>query len=305
MEKESIKDSISKFFDYFEEAFSIYSNLKPIGEFNAIGVGGSGIASEIFREKVNPIKCFFEGEPPKLEKSVLVSYSGNTIETLSWLKCEKVRNNFIALTSGGKLERIARKLGKKVVPLPKNLQPRASLPFMLVVFSFLLGENYKVSKLLKSALTTKHIVESKAKSLSNQLKEPIHIYSSCSLRAFSYRLKTQLNENSKARAYLNLIPEAFHNEIEAPKTGSYLFFIDKNDVPLLNAFKEAFPEATTFSYVSRENFIEDLYFSDVVSLEYALRKGVNMDEVKEIKKLKSILNVSKEKAFNEEEIFNF
>ena len=299
-EKESVEVSVNKFFEHFSRAIELYENIKSIGEFNAIGMGGSGIAGKFFEDKgiAKTISCPYSKELENIlekENTVFVSYSGNTKETLSWLEAENIKN-YVALTSGGKLEKKALEDDSYLIKLPEGLQPRASFPYMLMALAKLHSEDTfnKIKEMVKEAEDKKKGIEEKAKAIARELEEPIIIYGDCLSKTIAYRGKTQLNENAKALTLFNVIPEALHNEIEGIKKfeGTILIIGRSNfSRKIERAMKEIFKDKKVLSHFVSQNIIEGVYFVDVLSIEYAKKIGVkDMSKVNTIKEFKVKVN---------------
>ncbi len=116
----------------FEEKFDIGGDFREVV---IAGMGGSGIVGRIFQELYSdkPIYLVNDyGIPNFVGRNTLfiaVSYSGNTEETLAAAKSAiKRRAHVVAITSGGELAKIVE---EKVI-VPKGLQPRSGLGYMLM-----------------------------------------------------------------------------------------------------------------------------------------------------------------------------
>lgn len=211
------------------------------------GMGGSAIGGDILKaylSKTMPVIVNKNYELPKFvdEYSLvfLISYSGNTEETLSCYKEAAKRGcKVIALSSNGLL---AEKC-KKTIKLPSGLQPRASLGYLFFPMIGLLHnsgiievkneEMNEMLDILKDINYYKEAGEALAKKIKN--KTPV-IYSSELLEPVAYRFKTQINENSKQAAFHHVFPEMNHNELVGYKNMDRKDFIvimikDKEDHP--------------------------------------------------------------------------
>lgn len=203
------------------------------------GMGGSAISGDIARSFVEassevPIIVNRGYTLPKyINKEyvfIAISYSGNTEETLSSLRDAEVKGlKIIAISSGGKLTQIAEEKGYPLISLPKGFQPRAALPVILasaLVLLEKLGVQREISteineavKLLKRA-RDEHIKERRISAV-KQLAQRLHgkiplIWASLGVtEAAGLRWVTQLNENSKLMAHLNIFSELNHNEMVA------------------------------------------------------------------------------------------
>ena len=273
--KEPVEISVRRFFEHFEKAFELYKDVESIGPFTVAGMGGSAIAGIILSSiaDVEVINCPKGAYKKPLKKPlVLVSYSGNTWETLSWAS-----EASFALTSNGKLST----LGIPLAKLPGGLQPRAAFPYMITALAKLYSNNLldKLKAMVEEAKRHKEEAEKAALAISSKLKEPIVSYATCGWEGVAYRLKTQLNENAKAMAFFSRLPEAFHNEIENPPASAVVVGKGFDEI-------KAFTQAHTYEPL---NIIDGVYFADTLSIHYAKKKAVNMDDVPNIKKLKAMI----------------
>lgn len=160
---------------------------------------------------------------------VIASYSGNTEETISALyEAESKGAQIAVISSGGKLEELAKTRGYSLATLPKVIQPR-----------FVVGYNYRaLLGILQSADLfwgdvgeldeAADFLESIAKELApevptlhnpaKQLAEKcvgksVVIYAGHKLAPAAYKWKIGFNENAKQIAWCGILPECDHNEI--------------------------------------------------------------------------------------------
>jgi len=161
---------------------------------------------------------------------VASSNSGNTEETLAcYDQARKVRAPLLAATTGGKLAEKAKADRVPLITFPGGLQPRAALGYSLiplVIAAARLGlmpramtedvdeaaavlvriRNENNPELASSSNLAKRLAQSWVGKL------PV-IYGSQGERGVAaYRWKTQINENAKAYAVANVLPELNHNE---------------------------------------------------------------------------------------------
>ena len=158
------------------------------------------------------------------------SYSGNTEETLSALSQAQERGAAIAIiTSGGKLEEIAKSEGYPLVELPKIDKPRYGALYglrgllTLAEGYGLLTENdtaktmLQTSEFLKKAvqdwLPTVPTKKNQAKQLALELmgRSPV-MYGGSVLYPAAHKWKISFNENAKNVAWSYSFPEFNHNE---------------------------------------------------------------------------------------------
>lgn len=210
------------------------------------GLGGSAIGGDLLRV-YGANKCSIPvivnrdyNLPLFVNEGTLVlavSYSGNTEETLSAYEEAKAKGAaVVALTSGGKLAQKAQEDGVPLILIPGGLQPRAAtgylfLPILLVLEKIQLvpdvsGELEDMISALEnlSVRVALDVEEDKnpAKKLAKlfRYKIPVIWGVAGTTETVAMRWKGQINENSKALAYFNVLPELNHNEIvgtEAPE----------------------------------------------------------------------------------------
>jgi glucose/mannose-6-phosphate isomerase len=170
----------------------------------------------------------------------VISYSGNTEETLAIYKAAKAKNcKLIVVTSGGKLRDLAEKDSKPLILIPATgIQPRHALGYMF--FSILRviqnsgmikDQSEDVKKIINHLRN--HEFKMYGEELSTKLidKTPI-IYASEPMWAVAEIWKIAFNENSKTLAFWNYIPELNHNEMVGytnPKGDYYVIFIKEDD----------------------------------------------------------------------------
>ncbi len=200
------------------------------------GMGGSAICGDLIRsvlENRSDVQVVVNRgyTLPKFVRAgyvfFAVSYSGNTEETLSALAdAEARRLTVIAVSSGGRLESIAKEKGYPHIKVPAGLQPRAALPYLL-------GTVLAAMESLGLARTSQQVKESVSllEKLSNEYSSPtksnfakqialdirgrvpVILGSAGITAAASLRFSAQLNENGKIFSHLSVIPEMDHNEI--------------------------------------------------------------------------------------------
>jgi len=210
------------------------------------GMGGSAIAGDLLRSLLYsspiPVTVIRDYELPKhvSDKSLLIfsSYSGNTEETLSCYK-HAVRSfkNILSISSGGKLEEMAKMNRTQHILIKKGLQPRNALAYQFFPLLKVLEKSgivaamfEEVSDLIKSLDMIK--ISKMGVELSGKLKDKIPlIYASDRFSPVAYRWKTQLNENAKIMAFSHCFPELNHNELMGYTLvkGDFYCIILKND----------------------------------------------------------------------------
>ena len=176
------------------------------------------------------------------------SYSGNTEETLSALaQAEERRAQIVIITSGGKLEDIARAKDFVLIQLPKIDKPRYGalygLKGLLTLgehLGILAGDNVvqeltDCEEFLKNHISawlpTVPAAQNKAKQLAQELMgKSAVIYGGPLLQTAAHKWKISFNESSKNVAWEYAFPEFNHNEftgwsshpVDKPYTVFYL-----------------------------------------------------------------------------------
>jgi len=138
---------LEEFPEQCRKGLKLAEDISVKGEINKIfllGMGGSALGGELLktflRESELPFFIVKDYSIPKyLNKDSIVfvvSYSGNTEETISAYKqAVKKTDNIVVLASGGKLVELSRAYKHTLIKLPEGLQPRFS--YGLQFFSML------------------------------------------------------------------------------------------------------------------------------------------------------------------------
>ncbi len=317
-------EKMEEFLFAFPEDLMFYKNInkKPLPEFeeiNFIGMGGSGIAGKILspflKVKHNFLNDYYNLEKDKEVLNILISYSGNTEETLSF--CEPLKNKkIIGISSGGKLEEFFKKEKLTHYKLPGGYPPRCALPLMFSLLSYILSDyiDFKIEELEE----LKNFLEKFKKDFSSLegecmdiaqkfYKRPIFIYTSYPYNFCALRIKTQLNENSKHFVHIDFFPEMNHNEIEGityPQEiieKAWILFIkgkythERNKKRMEETLKiiERDVMGITVFKPKGESLLQEIfytvYFFDFVSIHLAKLNKVNPFEIKRIEILKKVL----------------
>ena len=205
-----------------------------------MGMGGSAIAGLIVKDLLPQINIVIERNyipNTAINQNTLVivsSYSGNTEETLSYYHSAKeLTNNIFGITAGGKLLEALKDDNKNYYILPEGYPSRSATGYALTVLVRLLDssllEDISVD-LLQSYSDKLSLEESTAHVLAKKIYPTIPIIvTEESTTSIGFRLKSQLNENSKMLSYNITLPEMNHNEI----VGWQGKEIDKNALSLV------------------------------------------------------------------------
>lgn len=238
-------------------------NVKNFKNVIINGLGGSAIGGDLLRSYVTdevtiPIFVNRNYSLPafagKETLAIISSYSGNTEETTSAFK-EALKKNctIICITSGGTVEKMAKKHGKLVIKIPGGLQPRCALGYsfftLLILFTKLKFIKDKAGDINETIINLEQSLSeytnltfdsNEALRIAAILKDKLPVvYSSVDvLDVVNLRWRGQISENAKILAYGNLYPEMNHNELVGWKLNEdvlkkivVIFLEDKNDNP--------------------------------------------------------------------------
>ena len=293
-----------------------------------VGMGGSGVAGDVLklilnkhtnidvevRKTYNLTKNHSSTRPFCL----FISYSGNTEETVSAVK-DAINENleWSVISSGGELLELATKYNKNFVKVPTGLQPRAAFGLMTKAVINFLPNSIKSNFLNASDDAGNYLnnliedvsneVFDISKNIANQIgTKTAVIYAGSELTYLvAQRWKTQINENSKSKAYVGFMPEIHHNEIlswEADQEGSknnfILILLRGDDHKKIDSRFEITKELIGSKVdildvrnISSENLIKDLLhlvlIGDLVSVELANQLKIdpfNIDAIENLKK---------------------
>ncbi len=202
------------------------------------GVGGSAIGGELMADLISkegsPLVtvCRDYHLPPYLSRDSLViasSYSGNTEETVAAFEDALERGaKVVAMTTGGRLLELAERAGAPVFRMDYAGEPRTALGYsflaplaMLQNLGLSPGSDDAVLEAAEALTSLGRILSPQTPAHDNPAKElavtlhgkMIVIYGGGMLCGVARRWKTQFNENAKAWAFVELLPEAGHNAI--------------------------------------------------------------------------------------------
>jgi len=196
------------------------------------GMGGSGVSGDLIRGlllhtspiPIEVVKDYtLPGWIDNKGFAVVISYSGNTEEILSlWKGLENRKVPRLAVTSGGKLKKLAEEASIPLVAAPSGYPPRASIGYLFAPL-LRLADHWNLYpdakhdlnatlKLIRSRISE---WEDEAARLAEPLKDSFPVIHSLDQRfaALGYRLVCQLNENAEVLAHANVYSEMNHNEI--------------------------------------------------------------------------------------------
>jgi len=301
--------------------------IEGIDQIIVCGMGGSAMAGEIARRfarvplVVNRSYTLppFAGEHTLL---ITISYSGDTAETLSALdqgigRCTSI----LCISSGGRMEEIARTRGIRFLKIPSGYQPRAAmgylaLPLLVTLSRVGLLEDIgpwetllqELDRVRARCTATVPIEENPAKQLARILSGRIPlIYGTVdNTDLVAMRWKTQFNENAKQPAFWNVFPELNHNEIltlvRADLLANQYVLLLQNDydrpenrtrmeimMTLFERDKVPFTEVKAEGESELAQVLSQIYLGDYVSYYLALLNKVDPTPVVLIEEFKQAL----------------
>tara|TARA_B100000287_G_scaffold225928_1_gene213171 strand:+ start:5875 stop:6864 length:990 start_codon:yes stop_codon:yes gene_type:complete len=240
------------------------------------GMGGSGISADyvyIIAQQYSPKQIYVNKDysiPSFVNTewmSIVISYSGNTEETISSMnQLLSIGLKPICISSGGKMKELAKIHSLEFISIPEGIAPRVAFPYL---FGSLFGLVYR-------SLNIPEISSAKLKQISNSSKQmdfkfleaicnriiskfPI-IISASSYSNVGLRFRCQLNENSKMHSANYISPEFSHNgivgfdsnssdnivlillrsPIENTRTKIHIDFLQNNDLSVGDVIEMAF-----------------------------------------------------------------
>ncbi len=219
-------------------AFKLPAEYHNIDKIVVLGMGGSAIGGDLLKDlvpaelKVPVIVHRDYGLPAYVDEKTLViasSYSGNTEETVSGFELAlKTRAHRLAVTGGGKLEKMAAAHNIPVFKINYESQPRAALGYSLIPMLGILTNLGLVSDKSNDVAGTVELLEKMVEELgekspleanpAKRLAQKLHgrlpvVYGAGITAAVARRWKTQMNENGKAWAFYEVFPELNHNAV--------------------------------------------------------------------------------------------
>lgn len=328
-----MRDVIASFPEQLTEGMrrglGLAAHLANASRVFVVGMGGSGIAGEVFsawvadRSRI-PIHPIHDYRLPSYAKPgdlvIAVSYSGDTEETLAaTAQGIKLGCRLVAVTSGGALAKLAQDVRATLIEVPKGLPPRGAFGHLFGilpsigadwVYGDLRGELDRATVHLRDLRDhlrpQSPMKRNRAKLLASRLRgtTPI-VYGAPPFDAIAKRWQTQLNENAKMLAFSSSLPEADHNEIigwasdPSSRRFSAVILRDADETPEMHRRLDA--TASLFGRYAKVEQVRDeddqllgrilgtLFLGDFVSLYLATLRRVDPMPVDPIRVLKERL----------------
>ncbi len=314
----NLKQAVADF-----EKNAIHEESKTFSNIVVCGLGGSGFTANLIKDicshdlKVPFIVVKGYRLPNFVDSNsllIIASYSGNTEEALSCFnEAIKLSIKPLCISSGGELKKLAQKHNCNFVEMPSGFPPRTSLAFgfvnmlnSLISLGYLSSEKKQLPLSIADFLLAKqNDIRESAKHTAQAFKSNIMIaYVEDAIESVAIRLKQQINENSKAYCWFNVLPELNHNEIvgwkqdhhdikalflrtsfEHPRNKHRFDFIK----PVIESYATEVIEINAVGDTFAEQYFYLIHWCDWLSYYLALEQGVDPVEVNVIDKLKNYL----------------
>ena len=265
--------------DNFSTNFSKV-DIKNIDHIVFAGMGGSGTIGDVFASilsktdiHVSIVKGYLL--PKTVDDNTLVvstSISGNTLETISILKnVEKLNAEFVALSSGGIMEKYCKDKKIKYYKIKEEHSPRASFVAFLystlnILEQIVPVKKTDVSKSIQSLFNVQKLISSKNLNKTNEalqiaewIKEIPLVYYPWGLQSAAIRFKNSMQENAKMQVMTEDVIEACHNGIVA-------WDKPKNVQPILIQGKDDYVKTKERWKIVKELFHEkDIQYKEIFS----------------------------------------
>jgi glucose/mannose-6-phosphate isomerase len=282
------------------------------------GMGGSGISGEILAA-LYPELMIISNKDYDIPKfiddktlAILVSYSGNTEETLSnFQRLLRRKTDTVIISSNGKL---FKKEALRKIRVPGGLPPRGALGYLFTPLPIIIHQaglirvdpRKTLLSLSRFLIRERDGIEKMAKKMAVNFRNklPVIYSDSAMFMPVANRWRCQLNENAKVLAHFNVIPEMNHNEIVGlgrpeclNKYITIVFLSDPGAHPR-NQLRRRLLKSLVSNEISAINDIEPggdnalqhvfwtIMLGDFISYYLALEQGIDPMPVSRIEQLK-------------------
>ncbi|HLC44308.1 MAG: bifunctional phosphoglucose/phosphomannose isomerase [Candidatus Doudnabacteria bacterium RIFCSPHIGHO2_01_FULL_50_11] len=294
--------------------------LKKYKKFLVCGMGGSPQSAHVLKSVMPNLDLTIHkdyGMPAgdwRRTLVVVVSYSGNTEESISALEEAKKQELPIAIIAvGGKLIELAKTYQIPYIQIPDTgIQPRSATGFLFLALlkvmklNDLIKDSKTLSKTLQPAAS-----EQTGRDLAEKIRSTVPVvYASTANFPLAYMWKIKLNETGKTPAFYNIFPELNHNEMtgfdikDATKQLSdkfhFIFLKDQEDHPQVQKRFEVTKrlyqdrglpvEVIELSGTNRlERIFTSLLLADWTSLYRAQGYGLESEQVPMVEEFKKLI----------------
>ncbi len=289
------------------------------------GMGGSGCVGDyvyaLARMKDNSVPVIVSkdyklpGFVSEKDLVFVISYSGNTLETISAYKQALARNtNIVIITSDGYLAKEAESRGIPLVKVIEGIAPRTALPEMLYgVLGVIDASGISIVSKEEAANALEFIKENMKYAMEeayriaveiNEKKKDLVIATHTPFEVLAIRGKNEFNENAKIPVKTDVSPEWAHNDIvgwEEPYRRDWFALLvvdpeDKAGMKLIEFMKIIYSEAGIETYtveLKGRTLLEKLLYGSLLlglaSVKLARLRGLDPLETRNIKRYKSIV----------------
>jgi glucose/mannose-6-phosphate isomerase len=312
--------------------------LPPVKHVVIAGMGGSAIGGDLAQAYAHlksriPLTVWRDYGLPGWQDALVIcsSHSGNTEETLSAFdQAVEYGLPVLAICTGGKLAEKARQAGAALWTFEDDFQPRAAVGYsfgllMAALTRLGLFDREETGQQIANAVAAMKAQQADllpevpapnnpAKRLAGQMVNRwVTIFASGFLAPVARRWKTQINENAKALATFEILPEADHNTLQGalyPEDNanhSLAFFITSKHNHTRNQMREEYTRktfmleaiSTDFYRVSGRSPMEDMWtaihMGDYLTYYLAIAYQVDPTPVPMLVNLKNYLANPEEK----------
>ncbi|OYT40907.1 MAG: bifunctional phosphoglucose/phosphomannose isomerase [Desulfurococcales archaeon ex4484_58] len=313
--------------EQLRKALDEWGSISVSGGFNTIrvaGMGGSGIVGDYLASLSHvygglPVFVYKTHLPPTSVSSsdlfFIVSYSGNTIETIRFMEMVRGKGFLVVVSSDGFLEKYALENNLAFIKVIGGLVPRTALPHMLYsILGLLDSSGYSIVSRDEAYSAYVFIRERIDDAYSEGVGLARFIFDNRGLlilathspyEALVVRGKNEFNENSKIPVKVEVSPEWMHNDIvgwEKPLGRDYVVVLvrDESDVVgsrLVDYMYRVYNRLgfPCYNLVLRGNgFLDKLLYGSLVfgfaSVELARLRGVDPLVTESIVEYKSVVD---------------
>lgn len=293
------------------------------------GMGGSSLAGLIAKDWLNlevPFEVVRDYTLPHYANTetlvIIVSVSGNTEETVASLENALARKcKVICVSTGGKIEEIAKSKQLPFIKLPKYDQPRYGIFAHLRAITYILNQFSFGNKHFEDLASVAKNVETATRSFQPDISTPnnqakllaLHcigktpvIFASHKFASVAYKWKISFNENARNVAYYNEQSEFCHNEFMGwtshpiDKPFAILDLRSRFDNPrikkrfdvcdrLLSGMRPKAIEVKIAGDTILEQYINGAILGDFTTIYVGILNGVNPGTSEFVEKLKAEL----------------